>query len=605
MIKSLKLIAVFFTSACLASSALATTYTINVNGATKQGAVPHFWSRCVGTGGAQLCTDANWKKAAKIGVEEAGFQAFRGHLILSASNPISWSGSGTPTYNWTEFDKIYDILVDTLKTVPVVELSAMPSALQSNGLWSPPKDYSVWGNMIKELVNHCITRYGKENVEKWIWEVWNEWDYKGFWGDYGGDESEYYQLYKYAAEGAKSADSLIKIGGPASSMSSNVQPFWNYCKDNSVKVDLLSNHCYGQSGTTISKPTGIRDDNRTRSNVIKNTGKTLLSLNTEFNSSYSGQGGSTSDFCISMDSHVNAPFVVKCVKLILDDASTYQLPDVLSYWAISDVFDEGSWYSNNSYKFFGQVFGLINQHGIRKATFNAFKMLNMVGATRISLTGGTGDNDGVDGFATLSSDSSQVAIMVYNFYNTLSGQTAIDSVNLSVNNLPFSNGSSIEIRHYRVDSLHSNPYGVWQRMKKPLSTNSAAMDSLTAASKLAMLDSTTISYTGVAYTKGFSLPRQAVSLLLFKNKSSAGIAPKGQAIKDNCAFSLNGTVLHVSGANKSSTKIAIYSLDGKNVNYLRIGNEYCDLRQYLPNGVFLVRALGSGSNIIRKIVIGK
>jgi xylan 1,4-beta-xylosidase len=464
--------------------------------------------------------------------------------------------------------------------------------------------------MIKELVNHCITRYGKENVEKWIWEVWNEYDYSGFWCD--GDtiscpKANYYQLYKYAVEGAKSADSLIKIGGPATTGSDKLSGFVSYCNTNNVKYDALSNHCYGQQDKTISKPTGIRDDNRTRSNVIKNTGKTLLSLNTEFNSSYSGQGDNTScaDFCISMDSHVNAPFVVKCVKLILDDASTYQLPDVLSYWVISDVFDEGSWYSTHSTTFFGKVFGLINQHGIRKATFNAFKMLHMMGATRISLTGGRGDNDGVDGFATLSSDSSQVAIMVYNFYDTLSRQTAIDSVNLSVNNLPFSNGSSIEIRHYRVDSLHSNPYGVWQRMGKPLSTNSAAMDSLKAASKLAMLDSTTISYTGGAYTKGFSLPRQAVSLLLFKNKSPVGIAPKGQAIKDNCAFSLNGTVLHVAGTNKSSTEIAIYSLDGKNVNCLRISNEYCDLRQYLPNGVFFVRALGSGSNIIRKIVIGK
>jgi len=34
-----------------------------------------------------------------------------------------------------------------------------------------------------------------------------------------------------------------------------------------------------------------------------------------------------------MDSHVNAPFVAKTVKLILDDYTkgTYVLPDVLSY----------------------------------------------------------------------------------------------------------------------------------------------------------------------------------------------------------------------------------------------------------------------------------
>ena len=78
--------------------------------------------------------------------------------------------------------------------------------------------------------------------------------------------------------------------------------------------------------------------------MIKSSGKTLFNINSEYNSSYSGPRRNTVLNCISMDSHVNAPFITKSIKLILDDytAGTYQLPDVLSYWTISDCFNESA-----------------------------------------------------------------------------------------------------------------------------------------------------------------------------------------------------------------------------------------------------------------------
>ncbi len=589
----------------VAATAFSTNYSLTVNGATKQGAVPHFWSRCVGTGGAQLCLDANWKAHAKIAVAEAGFQAFRGHRILTASNPITWNGSGTPTYNWNTFDQIYSFLVDTLHTVPVMELSSMPTALQSKGEWSPPKDYSIWQDMINKLVAHCITKWGVTEVRKWIFEVWNEYDYKGFWGDGGGTEAMYYQLYKAAVTGAKAADSLVQVVGPATTGSGGLAGFVNYCKTNNLPYNGLSNHCYGQqSDANVSWPTAIRTDNRNRATAINGTGKKLISLNTEFNSSYSGQGGNTSGYCISMDSHVNAPFVAKCVKLILDGSPTDQLPDVLSYWAVSDVFDEGSWYSSHSTTPFGEVFGLINQHGIRKATFNAYKMLNMMGTTRISLTGALAlDNDGVDGFATVNSDNSQVAVMVYNFYNTLGGQTAVDNVNLTVNGLPFPNGT-VRVNHYRVDTTHSNPYGVWLRMGKPSTTNAAAMDSMRAASNLAeLVPQKTFNYTGGAYTDSFSLPRQGVSLLLFTSNSTK-IGTTVPLSKQGATLSLKGTILRVTGLRRGGPmELDLYCLDGKFIKRLRISDDYCDLRQFLPKGISLVRARVQGASIFGKIVV--
>jgi xylan 1,4-beta-xylosidase len=596
------------TAVFITPPAFAASYTITVNGATKQGTVPHFWSRCVGTGGAQLCLDARWKAHAKIAVTEAGFQAFRGHRILTVSNPITWSGAGaTPTFNFNAFDQIYDFLVDTLKTVPVVELSSMPTPLQTNGEWSPPKDYTVWGTMIKALVAHCITRYGQAKVRTWIWEVWNEWNYPGFWTN--GTEAQYYQLYQKAVEGAKSVDSLIKIGGPSSTSGGQDQAFVNFCNSNNVKYDAVTNHCYGQGATGISDPAGIRNDNRTRSNAISSTKKTLLSLNTEFNSSYSGQGGNMADWCISMDSHVNAPFVAKVTKLLLDDhtAGTYQVPDVMSYWAISDVFDEGSWYASHSTTPFGEVFGLINQQGIRKATFNAYKMLNMMGTSRLALTGGTGDADGVDGFATLSSDNAQVAVLVYNFYKQLAGQTAIDNVALSVS-LPFSNGTSVEVRHYRVDSLHSNAYAVWLKQGKPSNPSTTQLTDMQTASNLAELNPVkTVTYSGTAYSESFTLPRQAVSLLVFKNTAvRIGGAPAVVPKPSRPALSVIGTTLRISGDYNGPIEAVIYRLDGKEVTRLNVTRNGSDLAQVLPKGTFLAHAAQGGDRrAMVKVVIDR
>ena len=591
----------------LGFSTYATTYTLTVNGATKQGAVPHFWSRCVGTGGAQLCTDTSWKNAAKIGVAEAGFQAFRGHRILSASNPISWNGSGTPTYNWTAFDKIYDVLVDTLHTTPVFELSSMPNDLQTSGEWSPPKSFPIWQDLIHQLVLHCISRYGLQTVRTWLFEVWNEWNYGGFWSN--GTEAQYYQLYQSAVAGAKSADSLIQIGGPATTSSGQLQAFVNYCTSNNVKYDFITNHDYGGGGSGPSAdPVNIRNDNRTRASVVKSSGKKLLSLNTEYNSSYSGQGGNTGANCISMDSHVNAPFIAKCVKLILDDntAGTYVAPDVLSYWTISDDFDEGSFITGHNLVPFGEVFGLINYQGIRKAAFNSYKMLNMMGTTRLSLTGGTGDPDGVDGFATLSSDNSQVAVMVYNFYVTLGGQTLSDDVNLTINSLPLPQGQ-ITVNHYRIDSLHSNAYAVWLKQGKPSKPSTAQWNEMRDSSNLAqMYPMKTISYTGGAYTESFTLPRQGMSLLVFKSNSVSTL--KGAALspmKSVSPLMITGTTLHSSGDFNGPIVATIHRLDGKEVKRLSVSRNGSDLRQLLPKGIYLVSVEANSARIIGKVVIDR
>lgn len=584
----------------IVSATFATDYTITVSGNTKQGTCPHYWSRCVGTGGAQLCVDKDWKVAAKMAVQEAGFKAFRGHRILSYSNPLNWNGSGTATYTWTKFDEVYDFLVDSLKTDPIVELSAQPKALETSGEWSPPKNLTIYQDMIKNVVAHCIQRYGKERVSKWYWEVWNEWDYNGFWS--GGNEQKYYDMYKAAVAGATEAYPEIKIGGPSatncgSSSGGADARFLSYCKTNNLKVDFVTNHNYGGGGSgPDADPKGIRDDSRSRADAIKSFGKPLGSMNTEFNSSYSGQGGGTGADLISMDSHVNAPFVAKVIKLHLDDHTSgkAQLPDVMSYWAISDVFDEGSYIINNNKVPFGQVFGLINYQGVPKATFNAYKMLHMMGTTRIELKSSvsSADADGVDGFATVDSNSSEVAVLVYNFYKSLAGQTAVDNVALTVNGMPLPNGK-VQVTHFRVDSTHSNAYAVWLQNGKPKSPSTDIWDKMRAASKLALLNPVdTISFTGSAYTKSFTLPRQAVSLILFKTLEKVSVKKAVNSIVNKPVVAFSGSKVINNG---KELTLSIFSVDGKLIKSFSTTRSEVDIRNLTDyRGVCLIRCESEG-----------
>lgn len=591
---------------CLAAASFATNYTITVDGKTKQGDVPHFWSRCAGTGGAQLCVNKEWKVAAKMGVKEAGFRAYRGHLILSYSNPIRWNGTGTPTYNWAKFDEVYDFLVDTLGTVPIVELSAQPKDLESNGgIWTKPKNLDIYQDLIKNVVAHCIDRYGMDRVKDWYWEVWNEWDIPNPFWQGGATEQDYYDMYKYAVKGATAAYPDIKIGGPSTSgadYSKQITNFLNYCKQNNVKVDFVSNHCYGilEEGKR-SNPLGIRNDSRTRSDLIKKFGKPLVSMNTEFSSSYSGQGGNNSAACISMDSHVNAPFVAKCIKQHLDDHTdkVSQLPEVFSYWAISDVFDESGangYIRDHSYLPFAGVFGLINYQGVPKAAFNAYKMLHMMGTTRLAFSGITNTTaDGVDGFATIDSSNSQVAVMIYNFYDNLNGQTASDNISLTVNNLPFANGK-VEVTHYCVDSLHSNAYAVWLKEGSPKTTpNADLLTRMHAASKLATLvPIDTIDYTGAAVKRTFDIRRQGLSLLLFRNLSATATRqPEIKQIRPQ--VSISGSSISNSG---NELSVAIYSMNGKLIKAFNSTSTLIDLRKAAGNrGVYLVKIKAGGQMI--------
>src|SRR4051812_28408867 len=89
--------------------AAAASYTITVDASRPTTGNPRFWTASVGTGVGIISLRADWQTHAKIANRELGFQRVRGHGALSDDKDsmgiLKWSGTGAPTYNWTNFDK--------------------------------------------------------------------------------------------------------------------------------------------------------------------------------------------------------------------------------------------------------------------------------------------------------------------------------------------------------------------------------------------------------------------------------------------------------------------------------------------------------------------
>jgi xylan 1,4-beta-xylosidase len=71
----------------------------------------------------------------------------------------------------------------------------------------------------------------------------------------------------------------------------------------------------------------------------------------------------------------------------------------------------------------------------------------------------------------------------------------------------------VQLRHYRIDQDHSNPYAAWKRMGSPEHPTAAQVAELQKASELAQVEARTVATHDRAATVRIRLQRQAVSLV--------------------------------------------------------------------------------------------
>jgi xylan 1,4-beta-xylosidase len=502
--------------------------TITVDAGTAVKTWNRFYEKTVASDHAHtlLCTTygRNIQNALKKAHAQAGFQYVRFHGILDDDvGAYSEDASGVPIYDWSRLDAIYDGIVSAGMR-PLVELSFTPSALASTpgmllqALWynnnspniSPPTgasdDWTKWSDFMTALAMHLEDRYGADEVRgNWYFEVWNEPSWMYSLGDPG-----YFQLYKNTVAGLLAADPDLKVGGPAGSAGESpglIQMLITGSINTSTKLDFLTYHRYGDDPNSDNAPATIADVGHAiafheslMSTIANTTVRNMTFTGDVFNDEF----GPSWMPDVSRDNEVGATYIVKTINLLGSDTSAPP-PASYGYWAVSDLYEEIYTGSMTAYR--QGNFGLLlkgdphipESFDVAKPTFNAYRLLHMMGDQQLGVTGGT-IGDGVGAAATRSADSSAVQILVYN--HVVGGQadsSQANLVSLTVNNLPFTGSGSIRVRQYIVDRGHANSYRAWLAMGSPSNPNQSQWVTLRDAAELCYYE-TTVQPSGGSWT---------------------------------------------------------------------------------------------------------
>jgi xylan 1,4-beta-xylosidase len=153
-----------------------------------------------------------------------------------------------------------------------------------------------------------------------------------------------------------------------------------------------------------------------------------------------------------------------------------------------------------------------DSYDVAKPVFNAFRLLHMMGETRVATSGGR-TGDGVNAVATLAADGKALQLLVYNHAD--GGQAEpLDSslVSVQFNNIPFASGK-VRVRHYLVDHTHSNAYDTFTQMGRPTQPTPSEWADLRRASELCYYE-TTITPKDGAWSVTFPQNIYSVGLLV-------------------------------------------------------------------------------------------
>ncbi|MGD1821881.1 MAG: GH39 family glycosyl hydrolase [Pleomorphochaeta sp.] len=413
---------------------------IDVSAKENNKEIVHFWSTCVGAGRANEGLRANWQKQLSTVVKNCGFKYIRFHGLFNKDMFIYREEENKAIYNWQYVDELFDSLLD-IGIRPFVEFGFCPEDMASssntqfwwNGYVSPPKDYDKWGCLIKKCLIHWIERYGLDEVRQWYFEVWNEPNLFAFWAS---TKKLYFELYKVSALSIKEVDSLLRVGGPATSnfvpddrfvkdmedtskqMTFKVndidkqkweavwlKDFIDYCCSENLPVDFISTHPYPTDFALDGhgKTRGLsREVNSTQQDLkwLRNFIDKSEYPNAEIHLTEWSSSPSPRDF--AHDYLPAATFVVK------SNIESLNLVDSLSYWTFTDVFEEGG----AGDTIFHGGFGMINFQSIVKPTFHAYRFLNYLGDNEVSRS---------DGYIiTRFKEDNRISALIYNYPNEVS-----------------------------------------------------------------------------------------------------------------------------------------------------------------------------------------
>jgi xylan 1,4-beta-xylosidase len=532
---------------------------IEVDAAQTAGELKPIW-RFFGADEPNYATMKDGRKLlSELGQLRPGHVYFRAHNLLSSGDgtpALKWGSTniytedakGNPVYNFTIVDRIIaNYLARGIH--PYAEIGFMPEALSAhpepyqhewrpglsfektgNGWAYPPKDYAKWSDLIFHWVQHCVETFGRDEVEKWYWEVWNEPNLPMYWR---GTPEEFYRLHDYAIAAIRRALPTARVGGPdvAGSGGAFMDGFLDHVLRGKnyatgavgTPVDFVSFHAKG-SPRMVDQHVQLGIANQLRG--IDEGFKKIAAI-PELKAKPIVIGESDPDGCAACTSRVYPQNDYRNGTLY----SSYTAEAFARTWMLAErdgVNIEGalSW----SFEFEDQPyfagFRALATNGIDLPVLNVFRMFAQLPAQRVVARSSAelpledieknGVADKPDVAAIAARDSHQLAIMIWHYHDSaLNGPDA--AITLSANGLP-AEISSAKLTHYRIDETHSNAFTAWQKMGSPAGPSDDQYHALLAAGQLQALENEPASARiehGTA-TLHFTLPRHGISLVILQ-----------------------------------------------------------------------------------------
>ena len=499
--------------------------TVSVDATKPLGPLPPIW-RFFGADEPNYATRPEGERLLmELGSLRPGEVYFRAHNLLTTGDgtpDFKWGSTdiytvkeGAPVYDFTIVDRIIDTYL-ARGIHPYLEIGFMPEALTSapadvpyRRLWKPgvdykgitagwsypPRDLQKWAELVYRWTRHNIDRYGRAEVERWYFEVWNEPNLDFYWS---GTQEDFYRLHDYAIDSVRRALPTARVGGPdiAGSGGAFMEGFLRHIATGTnyatgkigTPTDFLSFHAKGQPTVVdghvrmgISNQLGTVDEAFARIAAIPQFARTPIVI-----------GENDPEGCAACPGPQNA----------YRNGTLYSSYTAASYarvWELArerHVNLEGAltW----AFTFVGQPwfagYRQLATHGVDLPVLNVFRLFSRLGNTQVEATSSAELplqqilSDGVRGapdvgvLATRSEDG-RVDILLWHYHDDDVPGPAAD-IQLSLTGL--ASGVNLHVRSWRVDRHNGDAFSAWKAMGTPARPSKSQVDRLMAASQMAV-----------------------------------------------------------------------------------------------------------------------
>lgn len=432
------------------------------------------WNQAINIGSVYSLTLANLQYHVLELTEELGFSYIRVWNVFSKKLMIC-DGKSIGYYNYDKMDTALDFIVSHHIQI-FLDLGRRPdTAVKTPGVsvfyeeeYIEFQSREAWEAMVKDFLHHVITRYGKEVVEKWIFEL--SYDVVHSEKIYGcrKDESfEYFQAYQFVYQTVKSELPGAKVGGPSALSeyrAESMEKFLEQCVRYQCIPDFISFMLFPYE---VIK----RDESYTYRRNLENSFE--LKLIGDFRQMLKEHGMEQCKLYISEwsnsisnrnylnDSSFRGAYFAKKICEIWDSV------DMICCWMGSDWMS--SYYDSRS--FINGASGILTKDGIKKPAWYALSFLNRLGDSVIKRD---------ENYVITKRGETSYAILCFNFKGFSSNYFFLEEhevepsriqnlfentdqiqIRITLRNLPV--GGEYIVKKHRVNNHHGNILEEWRK----------------------------------------------------------------------------------------------------------------------------------------------